>query len=233
MYENTFDLILSQVLEKKGLETPASLGDLWTLMSELNNGRFGDPIRGAFKGPKEFFFPYEAMGFAIIWSKILAGNVAYSVLPLSDQCGLDVGTAHNNRILRSGRFVCPSSQSRKPLRFSAEFRGGLGDNDGHFETLSSLAATRHVQGQDACAFQTVLLKPHWYPLEVGSSAVGTTVMHILAEGGLARWPYGTTSLYIFHLLREGDENDPPKVIASQPCDRAGAPVTVYGGRQKA
>ena len=220
MYLNTFDLILSQVLEKKGLETPDSLGDLWTLMSELNHGNFGHPVRGAFKGPEEFFFPHEAMGFAIIWSKILAGNIAYSVLPLSDQCGLDVDTDRNNRILRSGRFVCPSSRSHKPLRFSAEFRGGPGDNDGHFTTISRLAATRHVPGKNGCAFQTVLLRPGRYSLEVGSSAVGTTVMHILAEGGLARWPYGTTSLFIFHLF---GENEQPAVISTQPCDSASAP----------
>ena len=217
MYHNTFDLILSQVLEKKGLEAPAALGDLWTLMSELNNGRFGDPVRGAFKGPKEFFFPHEAMGFAIIWSKIFAGEVAYTILPLSDQCGLDTDLDHNNRILKKGRFMCP--ETRKRLRYRAEFRGGLGDNDGHFETLSRLSATRHVPNENGCAFQTVLLKPTWYPLEVGSSAIGTTVMHVLSEAGLARWPYGTTSLYIFHLIRENEE---PQIISVQPCDSEGA-----------
>jgi hypothetical protein len=216
---NTFDSILCQVLEKKGLEVPAALGDLWTLMSELNHAHFGDPVREAFKGPRERFLPHEALGFAMIYGKILTGDVACSILPLSDECGCDSDRARNDTILRRGTFVFSGARSATPLQFNAKFAGGWGDNDGHFTTLSRLAATRHVMGNGLCALQTVLLEPRRYPLEVGSSAVGTTVMHVLAESGLARWPYRTPSLYIFHLLRE---NEQPEVIATQPCDTLSA-----------
>jgi len=73
----------------------------------------------------------------------------------------------------------------------------------------------HVTENGRCAVQTVLLEPRRYPLEVGSSAVGTTVLHVLAEGGLARWPYCTSSLYIFHSLRDDER---PEVISTQACD---------------
>jgi hypothetical protein len=58
----------------------------------------------------------------------------------------------------------------------AEFTGGLADCDGRVTVKGS--------------------KEDWVPLEVGDTDAATTFKHLLFHGGVARWPYGSDTMFI-------------------------------------
>lgn len=221
MYSNSYDLLLQHVLEQKGLKSPNELRYLWALLDRLNNAGFGGDLRPAIAPPGERFLPHEAFGFAILWASLLRGDVAYNILTLPARCGYDRDSERNNAVLKSAQFKPEREYSAYPLRWNAQFSGGTGDNDGFFETLSPFLMNRHIVSAGSCEVQTVSVQPRKYPLEVGSTHVATTVMHVLSEYGLARWPYGVDSLYLFHKLHEREH---VTVLNRALCDCAGGPL---------
>src|ERR1044072_3983302 len=76
-----------------------------------------------------------------------------------------------------------------PSPFSASFEGGAGDCDGWFSWGQSVTVHHHMgEGEHL----TVRYPASGVPLEVGRTEPETTVWHLRRDGGVARWPYGSS-----------------------------------------
>lgn len=58
-----------------------------------------------------------------------------------------------------------------------------------------LDACRSAAKQPVAAVQTVA--DEWAPLEIGYTLPSRTLMHVLQEGAVARWPYGSDFIWLF------------------------------------
>jgi len=87
-----------------------------------------------------------------------------------------------------------------PDGISAEFFGGNGDNDGRLKWTVPLEMNIVVDGEEIARRK---IAPTIYgrsaPLEVGFTTFVTSCHHLLEEGFLARWPYGSKSIYLLAL----------------------------------
>jgi hypothetical protein len=198
---NVFQKSLEQIAEERLSENPKLLSAMWLLHLRLKRGHFAKEwVDALMQSHKDRSDLYDAYGFAILWSAILKGEIYHAVCEIGRQCGRDASIAYNNEILSSVTQIV--GQSHTHVRCQAEFSGGLGDSDGHFAWLDTLHFCRHRNQPhtDAtlCSYETVSVDACQVPLEVGATSVGTSCGHIFSERGLARWPYGSTRLYLFY-----------------------------------
>jgi hypothetical protein len=76
-----------------------------------------------------------------------------------------------------------------PLPFNAWFDGGAGDCDGWFAWDEPVEVRHHMGDGEHL---TVRYPVSGVPLEVGRTEPETTIWHLRRDGGVARWPYGST-----------------------------------------
>ncbi len=216
---NTFDYACRRVVDQLGKSSPEFLSTLWELMLRLNEegrsfgGELRDAIMQSFGSP--FASPYDAYGFAIVWAGILRGEVGYAILPLGVSCGPDSAVARNN--LGHLRFSS-DGDNVADLQCEVHFVGGAGYSDGYFKTESPLVLQRHLRTGRGCSNQIVMVNSRTYALEVGSTSVLTTVEHVFAETGVARWPYDSENLVVLH--RFIDDEAPLSVLEESPCEHS-------------
>lgn len=87
--------------------------------------------------------------------------------------------------------------------FYGTFYGGLADQDGSFTWKSNVEF--NVQRYDGAAKKVrkprpVSVAPRTVPLEVGYTKGSRTMLHLGADLGLARWPYGSEAITVFVTL---------------------------------
>jgi|GEM_PF-5594423 len=80
---------------------------------------------------------------------------------------------------------------------------GLADQDGSFTWKSTVKFS--VQRYDGTAKKVrkprpVSVAPRTVPLEVGYTKGSRTMLHLSADLGLARWPYGSEAITVFVTL---------------------------------
>ncbi|MGW1468531.1 hypothetical protein ACWCPT_29815 [Streptomyces sp. NPDC002308] len=78
-----------------------------------------------------------------------------------------------------------------------------GDEDGSVSWAESIVVTRSTGTSftpDCAALEPVTIptavRPFQVPLEVGTTMPSRTLLHLEEDGGVARWAYGSTDLYI-------------------------------------
>lgn len=76
--------------------------------------------------------------------------------------------------------------------FFGEFEGGRGECDGVVTWEEPIMIGGREYGENLYA-----------PLEVGDTLATTTLWHLMTEGLLARWPYGSDSIYILGRTDKG------------------------------
>lgn len=180
-------------------DDPKLLSDIWRLKIQLNQGRFDRAwVDALVQTYSDRYDVYDAYGFALLWSALLTGNVYHAVLEIGYECGSDRDLSRNSAILSSLTHLAGSDG--RHVRCQAEFWGGLSDSDGFFKWFDPMKLQSHVShvASTPCRNDALLLARGELPLEVGLTSVGTSYAHIFSEGGLARWPYGSTRLYLFY-----------------------------------
>jgi hypothetical protein len=119
----------------------------------------------------------EAYGFLRLWDHLLEGEMYLLRIPIG-------GTPFGDQCIESNQTLL----NRVPKPFHALFvpeRGRGADDDGHLKWDVPVTGRRVVGGR--------LVKEPCQPtalcLEVGSTVISKTLIHV-AQGGVARWPYG-------------------------------------------
>lgn len=101
---------------------------------------------------------------------------------------------------KGDRFVAQndSALARLPFPFSGRFWGGNADQDGFVRWSETLDVRYQVDGREL----EVALPPGQVPLEVGYTNGVTTLLHVKGSFGVARWPYGSTTIKLIRLLKD-------------------------------
>lgn len=145
---------------------------------------------------------YDAYWFAKCYAEIMTGNVGIVAFDAHDVPWPDRNRAENNAILKKlepMRYQLDDSSTR--LR--ACFHGGYGDSDGSVTVLDPFFVNVHVldDGSEDCRVSRTRIDARIYPLEVGTTLGGTTWLHLVRHGGVARWPYGSTDIVLMATLK--------------------------------
>ena len=128
------------------------------------------------------FDVYEGFAFLLVHSLMRSGVFLWADIPAKDEPSRDSSRTRNNAILRT-----------LPRPFCAAFRGGYGDSDGFLEW----SAPVDVRVPDADNFGWCRIPARRLPLEVGYTTASRTLMHLIEDRGLARWPYGCRVIRVF------------------------------------
>lgn len=84
-----------------------------------------------------------------------------------------------------------------PFPFSAIFWGEKADSDGELVWSVPIYTDNTSVNPDFGSLRHVEIRSGKIPLEVGTTKGETSLLHILSEGGLARWPYGYNRIYVW------------------------------------
>lgn len=136
---------------------------------------------------------YDAYAFSQVHAQILTGKVAIMLVNVGATPRRDKEVDYHNAILADS----PS------YMFFGTFYGGLADQDGSFTWKSNVEF--NVKRYDSTAKRVrkprpVSVAPRTVPLEVGYTKGSRTMLHLGADLGLARWPYGSEAITVFVTL---------------------------------
>jgi hypothetical protein len=157
-------------------------------------------IGQVFRTPPSHWPMEQVAAFTAMHTKICAGEVAQVQI---SAIGLDDGPSPD-----AHRDENAAKLADLPAPFQAEVdRGQYGaDSDGSLKWNAPIQvdAATGVVFLDACrgaAKQPVTIvqtiADGWAPLEIGSTMPSRTLMHVIQEGVVARWPYGADSIWLF------------------------------------
>lgn len=142
---------------------------------------------------------YHGYIFSLLWSGLCYGEILWTTIELGAEPHYDRSRAQNNQLLtglqKTFRAALHAQTSNTVLNsFSAKFTGGSDIGDGYFEWRHSLYVG--VRSKLAGSI-TEEIPPMRAPLEVGYTKLTTTLYHLNTARCLARWPYGSTAIYVF------------------------------------
>ncbi|MGH8916774.1 MAG: hypothetical protein ACRD0H_00260, partial [Actinomycetes bacterium] len=142
---------------------------------------------------------HQVAAFLQLHSRINAGHYAKVLVGVDVLPRPDADRAGN-----------ASALSDLPVPFAAELdmnQNGA-DDDGTVSWGESITVTRStgVPFAAGCTRTSpvtvpVDLRPFRVPLEVGTTMPSRTLLHLEEDGGVARWAYGSTDLYVLLNLR--------------------------------
>jgi len=149
------------------------------------------------RGERSDYTLYDAYAFSQVHTLIHTGWAAWVELHIGREPHCDADADGNNRALS----FAPASQ------FRASFQGGAGPSDGWLEWR------RPIQMQIESRLditRQVTIQPRRVPLEVGFTEASTTLDHLLTEFGLARWPYGSESIWLMAKPDDSEDEGAPE-----------------------
>ena len=130
------------------------------------------------QSPRGMFDLYDAFAFLQVHTLICDGTFLVVDVPVGCEPSRDKSINRNRAILAG-----------LDRRFTAEFRGGFGDSDGFLRWHADLDVI-NPEADPVRAVRPVRIARSQVPLEVGYTRPSRTLMHLIQEAGVARWPYG-------------------------------------------
>lgn len=149
---------------------------------------------------------YDAYCFLQVHSMIQCGDLMSVYVDVGKEPEADKNIEYNDGVLKNLSYP-----------FSGTFYGGLGDQDGRLSWLGDIKVNRTNHTTDLtdeeveqcnkqCSHvQVVDFNGHAdqsAPLEVGYTQAWTTLLHLKRSGSLARWPYGSTKIWLLVMTHE-------------------------------
>jgi hypothetical protein len=132
---------------------------------------------------------YDAYCLVRIEALMMERKFAHREIKVAGNPRPDREDEENNRLL-----------TNMPGSFEARFYGGPRDDDGFLKWGREEAFFRvYEEGKDV-----VVLRPSVVPLEVGTTKSSRTLFHLMFDRGIARWPYGSSSIHIFKVIEDED-----------------------------
>jgi hypothetical protein len=182
--------VFRESIDEQAVDNPDFAHALFVGLTRLKKGEFSREIVDVVLQKEDGEYNiYDAYGVGSMYASLQRGEAAVTFLDVPDVPRRDRNRDENDRILKHVR-----------RSFTADFYGGPGDEDGF------------VDWQDGEIFFTVAdekqealrLKAGTVPLEVGTTEVSRTLLHLVQELGLARWPYGHKVVHVIKMIRPVD-----------------------------
>jgi hypothetical protein len=165
----------------------------------LKSGMYhGDYVDTVFQG--KGYTPANVLAFANIHHLISIGSIARLTVDVGDTPFGDKAIEQNNRIL-----------SGLPKLFEAVFhpeKGYAAWDDGYFSGKGNVIFERTpiAKYQHLARHIVIDLYNQWIPLEVGTTDGHTTYMHLLMDGAVARWAYGSSAITVLLMLNANNQH---------------------------
>lgn len=141
--------------------------------------------------------------FALMWANLLSGEYAVFTVPVGNMPSGDRDLAANQAKLRSGL----------PSEFSYRLSCNNQQNgDGRLIWDIEIGAQRYFHdpsGKQEDRTEVTWLKPGSALLEVGSQPAGRTWSELRRFRSLARWCYGSTTIFVVVNLATPQKHPPP------------------------
>jgi hypothetical protein len=170
-----------QGLDQSFNDDPSELNVYWGVLREMNSSVYR---RGYIdimiqKGIDTHYDIYDAWVFAQIHCMSKTGDLQILRVDLGHSPAGDKAVVQNNAALAA-----------LPSPFRGDFKGGQRDSDGD------------VTWDEPILVNGDRWEPGQAPLEVGTTRCATTWLHLCRYRWLARWPYGSTDVYVMQWKRE-------------------------------
>lgn len=122
----------------------------------------------------------DAYGFMLVWS------IGCAPVWLGHEPAKDAAHAENQKRLDS---------IQPPFRATViPQRGKSANDDGKFEWREDIT----LSWRPGESREDRIVKPNWIALEIGTTKVSKTLIHVRGAFGVARWPYGHERLVILY-----------------------------------
>jgi hypothetical protein len=126
---------------------------------------------------------YDAAAFSRIMQIFTENELACCKVKVGEEPGADKDTEYNNNVLKN--IICDS------INRACFFDGN--DCDGYIQTALPIDF-------ELASREFIKVSPRQFPLEVGYTQFSRTLLHIVEEGCLARWPYGSCNITLFYTV---------------------------------
>lgn len=154
-----------------------------------------DLERGRYQWADAFFQNYRAgmtiadvYGFALCWHHLMSGHIGHATIYVGSTPNSDLLSEENQAALND-----------LPAPFRALVdpgRGAAAENDGMLSWDAPITLTRTFGDDGEQRFETWLREPSCLPLEIGTTAVSTTLLHLRGGAGVARWAYESKEIIV-------------------------------------
>jgi hypothetical protein len=131
----------------------------------------------------------DAYWFLKIHQAVSIGDVMYGVWDIGAMPGADADVVGNTQKLAAFNNGTPFEAVFDPHR---GYTGSAGD--GSFAWTQPIMLDQYLRTGSVKSQQ---FEPMSVPFEVGQTAARTTFLHLLEDSGVARWPYGSTRIFLF------------------------------------
>ena len=157
-------------------------------IEQILNGFYPQDFVDTVYQPAFDWYPdiYTAYCFAHVNAWIGTGLVLTAKVEVGEEPLPDKELEGNNAIL-----------NELPWPFEAEFTGTTSSQDKDDGTFSWVEPIEFGQVLHTGVEKVAMMAPRGISLEVGTTHADTTLCHVLRDGGLARWPYGSIWIYLF------------------------------------
>jgi hypothetical protein len=154
--------------------------------------------QGGYDWSSAFFQKYDnsvgsigdIYGFAQGWGHLMSGHIGHCEINVHNEPMSDSDVAGNQLIL----------DENLPFQFQATVDPSRGNQDGRDGCLSwqqPLELTRTFVGEDDIQrAETWFCEPRDLALEIGTTDMATTLLHLRSEMGVARWAYGSEKIIV-------------------------------------
>lgn len=132
---------------------------------------------------------YDAFCFAVIHTAIKSGDILTAQVDIGVEPFADKRHMVNNRLLQ---------EACEP--FWGKFWGDTKDSDGLFGWRRPVTFGQVLL--DGSIYEEVI-EPMSIPFEVGYTDGSRSLLHLFTDGGLARWPYGSSRIHLFKTTGSG------------------------------
>lgn len=203
-YASGYHVAMKEQIDQILMEQPEYAAVCYQYMKALREGAFDPELVNAIfqEWERHKLNIYDAYLFASIWTSLCYGEILWTSIEISEEPWKDSAHEQNNMVLES--LSSKSWVQHNPVRnkinatevqFRAYFWGSNDIGDGYFEWDQplSVGVVSPIHGHIE-----MMAPPTRAPLEVGYTRISTTMYHLNLEECLARWPYNSTSIYIFY-----------------------------------
>lgn len=146
---------------------------------------------------REDYDIYHAAAFMDIHVALCRGQVLMTTLEVGQAPSGNLSVDKNQHVLDMLMQARITSTGDKPevIRFMGQYAASSqSGNDGFLWWNGTVRFGNHTSGKYAEVSNGKL------PLEVGFTAPSITISHLSQDGGLARWPYGSTRIWLFYVV---------------------------------
>jgi hypothetical protein len=129
----------------------------------------------------DYAYVFGLVHCGICDGSIVRAQIDKGCVPFPDRC-----ISENNQVLNRDGSI-----------FRGSFAGGTDDADGYFEWVEKIYFDKNSNVRSQ-----VEVPPDRVPLEVGITKPSRTLLHLVQERAIARWPYGSESIFVLKVIND-------------------------------